>query len=95
MPKQQTNKTKEAIQELIRDDRSIVFYDGLEEAVVGTAERFNMSPVVAYDVEKILEIYMERDEMSYEEALEYFNYNTIGGWYGKATPVFIRKIETK
>lgn len=36
---------------------------------------------------------MERDEMAYEEAYEFFSYNIIGSWMGENTPVFIYKNE--
>ena len=36
---------------------------------------------------------MERDEMTYEEAYEFFSYNIIGAWVGEYTPVFIYKNE--
>ena len=63
--------------------------DGFDEAIIGVAERINLGPVAAYSVEKILEILMERDEMTYEDAYEYFSYNVIGAWMGEYTPVFI------
>lgn len=93
MPKQTRTKPQKAILELVGDDQPVMFYDDLDEAIIGTAERINLGPVVAYDVEKILEIYIERDGMTYEQAQEYFDYNVIGGWNGEETPVFIRKIE--
>ena len=65
--------------------------DGFDEAIIGMAERINLGPVVAYDVDKMLEIMVERDGMSYEEAIEYFDYNIIGAWMGENTPVFITK----
>ena len=63
--------------------------DGFDEAIIGMAERINLGPVVAYDVEKILNILaldMEVDEsdlqegetienVKYSMALEYFEYN--------------------
>ena len=63
--------------------------DGFDEAIIGVAERINLGPVAAYSVEKIIEILMERDEMTYEDAYEYFSYNVIGAWMGEYTPVFI------
>jgi len=86
-------KIREDILEIIGDDQEVIFYDGLDEAIIGTAERINLGPVVAYDVEKIVEIYMTRDGMTYEEGMEYFEFNVIGGWNGELTPIFIRKIE--
>jgi hypothetical protein len=67
--------------------------DGFDKAIIGMAERIGLGPVVAYDVEKIIEILMTRDEMSYEEAYEYFDFNIQGAWMGDFTPIFISKLE--
>jgi hypothetical protein len=66
--------------------------DGFEEALMGVAERINLTPVAAYNVDKILEILIERDGMTSDEALEYFEYNIIGAWMGENTPIFIYTI---
>ena len=77
--------------------------DGFDEAIIGMAQRINLGPVVAYDIEKILNILaldMEVDEsdlqegetienVKYSMALEYFEYNILGAWMGEFTPVFI------
>jgi hypothetical protein len=63
--------------------------DGFDDAIIGLAERINLGPVVAYDVEKILEIMRVRDEMTYEEAYEYYSYNIRGAFMGEFTPVFV------
>ena len=55
------------------------------------AERINLGPIVAYSVKKIIDILMKRDEMSYEEAYEFYAYNIVGSWMGEMTPVFIQK----
>jgi hypothetical protein len=47
-----------------------------------------MDTSVAYDYDKVIKILME--DMSYEEAVEYFDFNVIGGWVGDSTPVFIK-----
>jgi hypothetical protein len=93
MTKPTQTKEQIKIQELIGDDEQIMFYDGLDKAIIGTAQRINLGPVVAYDVEKVIEIFMDRDGMTYSEAMEYFEFNTIGGFNGELTPVFIYKIE--
>ena len=64
--------------------------DGFDEAIIGLAERINLGPVVAYDVDKMLKIMVERDGMSYEDAMEYFDYNILGAWMGENTPVYIQ-----
>ena len=65
--------------------------DGFDDAVVGMAERINLGPVVAYDVDKMIDIMIERDGMDYEEAIEFFDFNIAGAWMGDYTPVYIRK----
>lgn len=80
--------TREEISEW---NENALLCDGFDEAIIGIAERINLGPVVAYDIEKILEILMERDGMSYEEAHEYFTFNIIGAWMGEFTPIFINK----
>jgi hypothetical protein len=92
--------TREEIEEQYED---VVFWDGLDEAILGMAERINLS-VVAYDVDKIIEILMadmevtedelEEDRtiesMKYEMALEYYEFNIVGAWVGEYTPVHIK-----
>jgi hypothetical protein len=78
--------TREEIAEINPD---ALVCDGFDEAIIGMAERINLGPVVAYNVEKIISIMIERDGMTYEEALEFFNYNILGAWMGEFTPIFI------
>lgn len=67
--------------------------DGFDDAIVGMAERINLNPVVAYSVPKMIEIMMQRDGMTYEEAYEYYEFNILGAWVGDNTPVFINSLE--
>jgi hypothetical protein len=78
--------TREEISEINPD---ALLCDGFDDAIIGMAERINLGPVVAYSVSKILNIMIERDGMTYEEALEYYEYNIVGSWMGENTPIFI------
>jgi hypothetical protein len=78
--------TREEISEINPD---ALLCDGFDDAIIGMAERINLGPVVAYSVSKILDIMIERDGMTYEDALEYYSYNIIGSWMGENTPIFI------
>ncbi|CAK0762387.1 conserved hypothetical protein [Gammaproteobacteria bacterium] len=91
------------INEIKEINPEAIILDGFNEAIIGLGERINLGPVVAYDVEKILNILaldMEVDEsdlqegetienVKYSMALEYFEYNILGAWMGEFTPVFI------
>lgn len=63
--------------------------DGFDDAVIGIAERPNLGPVLAYSIEKIIEIMISRDGLSYEEALEFFDFNIKSAWLGEFTPIYI------
>lgn len=49
--------TKEEIIELV--DEEAIFYDDLESAIIGVAERFGMPTVVCYDKHKAIEALKE------------------------------------
>ena len=59
-----------------------------DDAIVGLVQRIGMD-VICYDKEKVLELLCVKEGMSYEDAVEYFEYNMIGSWAGDSTPVFL------
>jgi len=63
--------------------------DGFEEAIIGIAERCGCPTLVAYDAARCIEILVERDGMSHEDAVEFFEFNTLGAWAGEHTPIYI------
>lgn len=82
------------VEEIEEINPEALLCDGFDEAIIGMAERINLGPVVAYDVDKMLKIMVERDGMTYEEAIEYFDYNILGAWMGENTPVYIQTNRT-
>lgn len=66
----------------------ILLMDGFDECIIGICQRFGQEPIVAYDIDKIVESLMN-DGMSYEEAVEFYEFNQIGAWVGDSTPCFI------
>lgn len=64
-----------------------ILYPNLNDALIGTVQRFGMDTVALYDREKCIEILMG-DGMSHEEAEEWFGHNTLGTWAGDGTPCF-------
>ena len=63
--------------------------DGFEDAFLGMCEVFNRQPLAPYDRDKCIEILVKRDEMTYEEAVEFFEFNVSGAWVGENTPIFL------
>jgi hypothetical protein len=70
----------------MKDDQTMLA-TGFEKAIIGldtTGEVFR----VIYDIDKIVEILMEDNEMTEEDALEHCSYNIMGGWVGEGTPIY-------
>lgn len=78
---------EEAKQTLSEREEQALFADGLEPAFVGLGYQFT-TPVTVYSRTKVLQIY-QRDGMTYEEAVEYFDFNVAGAYVGEQTPVFL------
>jgi len=62
--------------------------DGYEDALVGYVESFGSPPVALYNRDKCIQILMNRDAMEEEEAIEFFEFNTLGAGMGANTPAF-------
>ena len=70
------------------DEPNILFAEGFDEAIAGVVWDGERTRVV-YDTELILELLMGRSEMTYEEAVEYFDYNIAGSHMGEYTPLYL------
>tara|TARA_Y100000361_G_scaffold121557_1_gene113528 strand:- start:656 stop:988 length:333 start_codon:yes stop_codon:yes gene_type:complete len=81
--------TRDEIEDLYGgDEPEMLFADGYDEAIAGTIWDGERTRVV-YSVEKILNILMEKDEMTYDEASEYFDFNIAGSHMGVYTPLYL------
>ena len=90
----QTTETDDL--DIVAGTGSVLLADGFEAAFIGVAMRFGWyEPVAVYDYNKCIEILMGDAGvvMSYEEALEHFNFNIIGAWVGEQTPIFIAGVD--
>ena len=66
-----------------------IILDGLDEAIVGITEEFGPGRRILYSKDKILDILMKRDLMTYSEAEEFYDYNILGLYAGEQNPVFL------
>ena len=66
--------------------------DGFDDCIIGFAEvwdgnkRFHR---IVYDALKMVEVLMDRDGMSHEEAMEYFEFNINCAYHGQGTPIYM------
>jgi len=65
-------------------DESFLQADGYDDAIIGV----NKEKLV-YSITKCINILMERDKMSEEDAIEYFFFNTESAFVGDQTPIWV------
>ena len=76
----------------MNEDERLMKADGLEDAIIGVGSRINMPDVLIYSYNKCIDIFMDRDGMTHEEAIEWMDYNVTGAWLGETTPIFVHEI---
>jgi hypothetical protein len=69
-------------------DEDLLKMDGYDDCIIGVVERFGGESYILYDRELVLEK-LQKGGMSYEEALEYYEFNQLGAYVGERTPAFL------
>ena len=87
--------TRDAIDSWVEEyypDDKILTMDGFDDAFVGIGSQHSRPPIAVYDRQKCIEILVQRDALSYEDAEEYFDFNCAGAWVGEQTPLIIGNV---
>ena len=61
------------------------------EAFLGVTD--DDPPRAVYSEEKVLDVLVKRDGMTYEEAIEFFDFNIRGSYLGEQTPIYIMSFD--
>ena len=73
----------------------MIYYDDLKSAELGISSVWDSSGSridrVIYSAEKIIKLYKKRDKMTEEQAIEFIEFNTDGGYLGEDTPIIVWK----
>ena len=72
----------------------LIFADGFDDAIIGVATGFDSQRVV-YCYVSMIETMMKEDDISYEDALDWIEYNTLGSYVGKNTPIYVMGIDNE
>ena len=82
---------------IAEQDPEVLFADGWDDCIIGTTDAWcpggNRPFRVVYSAKLIVEKMMARDGMSYEEAVEFFDFNISGAYVGPRTPVYVWPVE--
>jgi hypothetical protein len=79
-------------------EEDFIFLDGYDDAIMGVAlgwvEGSRQGVVTLYDKSKVLSLLVGQG-VTDEDALEYFEFNILGGYLGPKTPIFFEGDLTK
>jgi hypothetical protein len=67
-----------------------VMLDGFDDCIVGVSESFGEEPRFIYSKKQIISKLM--NDMSQEDAIDYYYYNIVGGMFGTQNPIFVQDI---
>jgi|TARA_R110000772_G_C13127471_1_gene422490 hypothetical protein len=77
--------TKDFIDEMAE---GAIVLTGFDDCIVGITEEFGNENRILYSVSKIIQS-LVKDGMTEEDALEYYSFNIIGGYFGEQNPIFL------
>jgi len=83
--------TRDEAEEILAnlEEPECLFMDGFDDAIIGVGQQYTNEVLVVYDRNKCIEILVERDGMTYEDAEEFFSFNSDCAWVGKKTPMIV------
>jgi len=71
-------------------DVELLSADGFDDAIIGIAyNKITGEYNIVYSISKCIDILMTRDNMSMEDAQEYFDFNVEGSYVGEKTPIWV------
>ena len=81
--------SREDIIDLLDEEDQVIFFEPgyFDKAILGLTSHspgWDMKPRVAYSSQKIIELLMREEDMAYDEALDYFDFNIQG--FGMSDP---------
>ena len=67
-------------------------WDGYDDCIIGVGTRCGMTDVFIYDKHKMITKLVKRDDMTYDEALEFIDFNIAGAFIGEDTPILVDRM---
>ncbi|MFQ5339979.1 MAG: hypothetical protein ACE5F6_00375 [Anaerolineae bacterium] len=83
-------KPAEIRERLAKENPEALLADGLDDALIGIGRRASRHLLAVYDYETAVNVFVTRDGMSREEAIEHMEFDVVGAWVGENTPVFLQ-----
>ena len=84
------NGYKSELMNLI-EENDLLTMDGYDDCIIGVVHRACSDQYVVYDTKKIINK-LVKSGMSYDEAVEFHQFNQACAWVGDSTPGFVEKL---
>jgi len=87
-------KSKPELREKLAENfgDNLLFADTFDGAIIGVAIGHDSERVV-YDTRQMVEILLQEEDFTEEEAWEYLEFNTFGAYVGENTPIYVEGID--
>ena len=87
-------RKKEKIREKLAENfgDGLLFANSFDGAIIGVAVGHDSERVV-YNARHMVEILLQEENLTEEEAWEYLEFNTFGSYVGKNTPIYVEGID--
>lgn len=86
--KKTPKRSRDEVDEEVYIPRGTPLMTGYDDCICGVVGRFGQDSIVCYDLNKVLRK-LQKQGMTREEAVEFFEFNQIGAWVGELTPCFL------
>ena len=76
-------------------DEKPLLAEGFDSAVLGLSRGSLGADVVVYSIDRCIDVLVQRDGMTEEEAIEYMNFNVLDAFMGPMTPIFVYEMDAE
>jgi hypothetical protein len=83
---------EEALAEIEVDE--CIILDGLDSAIAGIGSQYGKPTLIVYDEALVIKTLVDDQEMTLDEAWEYYEYNIKHAYYGEGTPIIMQSMDT-
>jgi hypothetical protein len=70
-------------------DTALLLYDGLQNAFIGSIERYGQPPIACYSKRMVITTLIEDYELTEKEARDRYEFEYLLSNHGEATPCFL------
>ena len=71
-----------------------IILDGLDSAIAGIGSQYGKPTLIVYDEALVIKTLVDDQDMTLDEAWEYYEFNIKHAYYGEGTPIIMQSMDT-